>query len=411
MTYTSTATALRAANGLKPGEKLLLAVLSDRAREYDWLEEGLGAAFPSIMDLCHQVGQSRATIFRHLNHLKEIGAILVENRWKPDGETGQARQQASLYIVNTPAILAGCFNGQVNLPEQFKLRIENCLYNTQGLIEGLRDSLIAVLGSQKDRDNRLKVRHPIKGKKDINNNPLPPTGVPPHPRATTWRKKHKTRRRRRIPTPQHLPTQPTREGEGFNQPTTTTDAHKNAPTAPQEQRNTPQRVDGAQSAEKPREDATTPNMDDIADWALINQCLPEGMRDLPMKEARIIANQLRARINAGWTPQKIRRILYTKPLPPAIKYLPGLIKARLNTDVPINSAPQPQTPTQPAQTNHTTTTQETYQQQRAHKEIERCRREYISESKASLEIRKEGFNAWLKRTRPETAKLQQETTT
>jgi hypothetical protein len=147
-------------------------------------------------------------------------------------------------------------------------------------------------------------------------------------------------------------------------------------------------------------------MDDIADWTLINQCLPEGMRDLPMKEARIIANQLRDRINAGWTPQKIRRILYTKPLPPAIKYLPGLIKARLDTDVPINSAPQPQTPTQPAQT-----TQETYQQQRAHKEIERCRREYISESKASLEIRKEGFNAWLKRTRPETAKLQQETTT
>jgi hypothetical protein len=408
MTYTSTATALRAANGLKPGEKLLLAVLSDRAREYDWLEEGLGAAFPSIMDLCHQVGQSRATIFRHLNHLKEIGAILVENRWKPDGETGQARQQASLYIINTPAILAGCFNGQVNLPEQFKLRIETCLYNTQGLIEGLRDSLIAVLGSQKDRDNRLKVRHPIKSKKDINNNPLPPTGVPPHPRATTWRKKHKTRRRRRIPTPQYLPTQPAREGEGFNQPTTNTDTDtsKNALTGPQEQRNPYQRVDSAKSAEKPREATTTPNMDDIADWALINQCLPEGMRDFPMKEARIIANQLRARINAGWTPQKIRRILYTKPLPPAIKYLPGLIKARLNTDVPINSAPQPQNHTQTAQT-----TQENYQQQRAHKEIERCRREYISESKASLEIRKEGFDAWLKRTRPETAKLQQETTT
>lgn len=87
------------------------------------------------------------------------------------------------------------------------------------------------------------------------------------------------------------------------------------------------------------EDPDLPSSVRVDDWELIQGALPEAMQDLPPREVPGIAEMIRQRMRGGWTLRGLRNTLGARGLPSEVRYLPGLVKARLRDDVPPYAAP------------------------------------------------------------------------
>lgn len=81
--------------------------------------------------------------------------------------------------------------------------------------------------------------------------------------------------------------------------------------------------------------ATAPREESESSKRLIESCLPPEMqRGLAPRHRREVEQMLADRIDGGWTPQGIRDVLGARTLPPAVRSLFGLVRARLERDVP-----------------------------------------------------------------------------
>lgn len=98
------------------------------------------------------------------------------------------------------------------------------------------------------------------------------------------------------------------------------------------------------------EEPDSPSVVPVDDWEVIQGGLPEAMQDLPPREVPAIAEMIRQRIRGGWTLTGLRNTLGARGLPSEVRYLPGLVKARLRDDVPPYAAP-PKKPASSAGTN------------------------------------------------------------
>lgn len=96
---------------------------------------------------------------------------------------------------------------------------------------------------------------------------------------------------------------------------------------------------GESSAPKPEVSSTRPTSGRIsdADRGLVRECLPESMRDLPDSGIRQIVPELRLRVERGWTPEELRRVLAAQALPPTVLSMPHLVLHRLRDIDPDGS--------------------------------------------------------------------------
>ena len=72
---------------------------------------------------------------------------------------------------------------------------------------------------------------------------------------------------------------------------------------------------------------------------LLGDCLPDSMQDgLDRQGALRIAGLLRERLDAGWRPHQIRRVM-DQALPARVSRLSGLVASRLEANVDLALAP------------------------------------------------------------------------
>ncbi len=84
---------------------------------------------------------------------------------------------------------------------------------------------------------------------------------------------------------------------------------------------------------------------DLEAWELVRSCLPSEMQALDGPSVDRVADLIRERLAAGWTPRMIHSILVGNSLPPNVRSLGGLVLHRI-CQIPVSGAPKrPTAPT------------------------------------------------------------------
>lgn len=78
-----------------------------------------------------------------------------------------------------------------------------------------------------------------------------------------------------------------------------------------------------------------------ADLAILAACVPESMRVMDARGLGLVVGLLRERLDAGWTPGEIRRLL-DSPLPDRVARMSGLVASRLRRLVAVGESPRAQ---------------------------------------------------------------------
>lgn len=123
------------------------------------------------------------------------------------------------------------------------------------------------------------------------------------------------------------------EGEAASPVATSTppEGHRD----PQEPRRSPKRLASAPEGGCGTESASE------ADLAILAACLPESMRLLDARGLGLVVGLLRERLDAGWAPGEIKRLL-DSPLPDRVARMSGLVASRLRRLVAVGESPRAQ---------------------------------------------------------------------
>ena len=78
-----------------------------------------------------------------------------------------------------------------------------------------------------------------------------------------------------------------------------------------------------------------------ADLAILAACVPEPMRVMDARGLGLVVGLLRERLDAGWTPGEIKRLL-DSPLPDRVARMSGLVASRLRRLVAVGESPRAQ---------------------------------------------------------------------
>ena len=78
-----------------------------------------------------------------------------------------------------------------------------------------------------------------------------------------------------------------------------------------------------------------------ADLAILAACVPESMRLLDARGLGLVVGLLRERLDAGWTPGEIKRLL-DSPLPDRVARMSGFVASRLRRLVAVGESPRAQ---------------------------------------------------------------------
>ena len=78
-----------------------------------------------------------------------------------------------------------------------------------------------------------------------------------------------------------------------------------------------------------------------ADLAILAACVPASMRVMDARGLGLVVDLLRERLDAGWTPGEIKRLL-DSPLPDRIARMSGLVASRLRRLVAVGESPRAQ---------------------------------------------------------------------
>ena len=104
---------------------------------------------------------------------------------------------------------------------------------------------------------------------------------------------------------------------------------------PQKPGGTPKRLASAPEADRGAESASE------ADLAILAACVPESMRVLDARGLGLVVGLLRERLDAGWAPGEIKRLL-DSPLPERVARMSGLVASRLRRLVAVGESPRAQ---------------------------------------------------------------------
>lgn len=92
---------------------------------------------------------------------------------------------------------------------------------------------------------------------------------------------------------------------------------------------------GAGESDSEQPQTSPPEKPEAVDDQLVDRCLPPEMRrGLAPRHRETLARMLAARLAVGWSERAVYEILASRELPPKVKSLFGLVRARLERDVP-----------------------------------------------------------------------------
>lgn len=273
-------------DGLAPAPKLVLVALADRADKN-------GRAWPSVSELQRRTCLSRATVFRRLKELENLGIIQIQQRHRTYADLG-SRQTSSMYILDLAGMQSGKYRtsnpGSQNETLDKKTRSNP---GAQNETLGARVSQKAGPGSHSETpmNNHLN-NHP---------SPHPPAGVEEGA----------------------VPTGTSEEGDGL--------------FSALSQLSTDQRqalLAALQKTEVPPQNSV-PEID----VSLAREVLPDFFQAVPRRDLGKIATAIRQRLSAGWTKKQIHDALASRALPNNIHHLTSLVMARFRDDVPVTDPP------------------------------------------------------------------------
>lgn len=291
---------------LKPACKFTLAMLADRADPFEDAEktvrrtDGRVECWPSVQDLMHRTCQSRSTVLRQLKELEELGLIEIKKRWRRD-DNGQARQATNKYILNLPDMLAGKFRAPMK-DMGVKMTPKQPVGKTAGQGKSVKMRPKGDMGV-KNRDYMgVNSDTPIKDQ-GLNTTPSPTP-------------------------PMQVPDVGGDEGIAVGAPVGAGDGLDVSPNA----------IDVASAAAQPAAPEPPAALSKEAK-SLLFEAVPAEMLQLTAAQQRVIAQLVADRVEAGWTPQAVYQQLSSRPLPPEVRNLFGLVKSRFVNDVPVDDPP------------------------------------------------------------------------
>lgn len=104
---------------------------------------------------------------------------------------------------------------------------------------------------------------------------------------------------------------------------------------PQEPHRSPKGLTSVSGADRGAESVSE------ADLAILAACVPESMRVMDARGLGLVVGLLRERLDAGWAPGEIRRLL-DSPLPDRVARMSGLVTSRLRRLVAVGESPRAQ---------------------------------------------------------------------
>lgn len=320
---------------LKPGPKFTLAMLADRADPYIdanrevMRQDGKADCWPSIADLAHRTAQSRRTVMRQLKQLETLGLIEIEKRWKKTA-SGQSRQTSSRYILNLPAMQAGKFRRSTTTPTPSRGSKSDNLSPLQSEAKPTgqpKGDKVTPKEGKGDKTGRSKGDNAVTPYKDqgLTTNPsLHPS--PDEPDAFEQ------------PAPAAVGAA-TPRGAAPNDAAGKASPVMDFPNTPDDRAGDFNNPSNDSLAEEPHPPHTATTDVGDSDRQLLADVLPDVMQAIPPRDQARVAADIRERLTAGWTKHTIYAALNARALPPQVKTLTGLVRARLRNDVPTTTPP------------------------------------------------------------------------
>lgn len=294
---------------LKPGPTLVMLALADFADERN-------SCFPGQGRIAARARCSRRTVIRYLAELQNLGLIEVETRTANDPD-GKVRRTSNRYILNVGTIMrtesdklahsakpAGHTESDKLAPsvtESDKMPTE-C------------DS--SVTGSPRSRSiSKTPSLHPSRDEsQDVG--AAAPRGAAPSGAAGE--------------------DSPKVDSHGLDGAVSDSNA-KDVITP----------MEGEKTAQMDTQSRTEGPVVSSEDRQLLADSLPEPMQAIPPRDCARVAADIRERLEAGWSCATVRAALAARALPVQVKTLTGLVRARLRSDVPVDTPPISATSTRP----------------------------------------------------------------
>lgn len=318
---------------LKPTAKFTLAMLADRADPFMDAEktrrrtDGRVECWPSVADLMHRTNQSKSTVLRQLKQLEHAGIISVEKRWRRDRQ-GRARQTSNRYVLNLPEILEGRFrDGDQALG--VKMTPKESYPQSAGQDKSVKLTPKEPLGVKND------VSLGVNGDTPINDQELT-TNPSLHPSRDESGDVGAAAPRGAAPSGAAGEDSPKVDSHGLDGAVSDSNA-KDVITP----------MEGEKTAQMATQSRTEGSVVSSEDRQLLADSLPEPMQAIPPRDCARVAADIRERLEAGWSCATVRAALAARALPVQVKTLTGLVRARLRSDVPVDTPPISATSTRP----------------------------------------------------------------
>ena len=289
---------------LDQSQTLVLLALADAANDD-------GVCWPSQAEIGRKARLKDRAVRNQIRSLEAMGLVSVSRRATPQG------RKTNVYRLNV-----GC---------DFSLQSKQPARNA-GWVEGLDSQPVDNPTFRCNQSNRHEM--PVG---DPTGTVMPVATGTVMPVATLYQTPN-------IQTPNLTPPPPVVEGSvglgtGFAD-RVAVDGEPASPVAtsvPPEGRRGPQKPRRSPKSEADRGAESASE----ADLAILAACVPEPMRVMDSRGLGLVVGLLRERLDAGWTPGEIKRLL-DSPLPDRVARMSGFVASRLRRLVAVGESPRAQ---------------------------------------------------------------------
>ena len=289
---------------LDQSQTLVLLALADAANDD-------GVCWPSQAEIGRKARLKDRAVRNQIRSLEAMGLVSVSRRATPQG------RKTNVYRLNV-----GC---------EFSLQSKQPARNA-GWVEGLDSQPVDNPTFRCNQSNRHEM--PVG---DPTGTVMPVATGTVMPVATLYQTPN-------IQTPNLTPPPPVVEGSvglgtGFAD-RVAVDGEPASPVAtsvPPEGRRGPQKPRRSPKSEADRGAESASE----ADLAILAACVPEPMRVMDSRGLGLVVGLLRERLDAGWTPGEIKRLL-DSPLPDRVARMSGFVASRLRRLVAVGESPRAQ---------------------------------------------------------------------
>ena len=295
---------------LKPGPTLVMLALADFADERN-------SCFPGQERIAGRARCSKRSVIKHLQELQRLGLISIESRTFSNGRGG-IRRSSNRYILHVGKSYS----------------IECAESAPSNKAAGHNECAESASSSFESAENGVSKVQPVA----LNDPPVIDPPVPPslHPSRDESGDVGAAAPRGAAPSGAAGEDSPKVDSHGLDG--AVSDSNAKDVITPMEDEKT------AQMATQSRTEGPVVSSEDRQ---LLADSLPEPMQAIPPRDCARVAADIRERLEASWSCATVRAALAARALPVQVKTLTGLVRARLRSDVPVDTPPISATSTRP----------------------------------------------------------------